>query len=68
MVKKYRLITFNCYQCGQEVKVLFRNNGNLQFSILDKLYSVHDVLSDLGYYVCISCNHKSKIKFNYIFS
>lgn len=67
-MKKYRLLTFPCFQCGVRVKVLFRNNGSLQFSILVKLYDESDVLTGLGYYVCTECNHKSKIKFNYIFN
>ena len=61
------MITFQCYQCGQEVKVLFRNDGSLQFSILDKIYNQNDVLTNLGYYVCVDCNHKSKVRFHYIF-
>lgn len=68
MAKKYRLLSYICRECGLKVKVLIRENGSLIFSILDKLHSSEQVLTENGYYVCIECKKVASLKFEYIFS
>lgn len=68
MSKKYRLITYTCQECGLKVKILVKENGSLIFSILDKLLSSEQVLSNLGYYVCIECKARANLRFEYIYS
>lgn len=66
-MKEYRLITFICNQCGIKIKALIRSKEGIIFDINDKLYSPNDVLSELGYYVCIICKSKQDIRFEYIY-
>ena len=68
MSKKYRLISYDCQECGLRVKILIKKDGSLIFSILDKLHSSEQVLTDLGYYICIECHTRSNLRFSIIFS
>ena len=55
------IITFKCYHCGIIYKVRIKD-GNFTFSCMDKLYSSNDVLTDKGYFVCVQCKKRTKIK------
>ena len=68
MSKKYRLIGYECSECGLQIKILIKKDGSLIFSILDKLHSSEQVLTELGYYICIECRHRSSLRFQYIYS
>jgi len=68
MSKKYRLITYACQECGLKVKILIKENGNLIFSILDKLHSSEEVLTKLGYYWCIECKTRANLRFEFIYN
>ena len=52
----YRLITFQCRECGVVVRVLVKDNTNLTFSIIGKLHSERECTNKSGYFHCIECN------------
>ena len=72
------IITFQCQECGVIVKALVQFkmnpisnkwNSNISFSIMDKLYSKEQCLTDLGYFLCIDCHKRSThIKFDKVYS
>ena len=53
----YHLITFRCKECGEKIKILIRDNHDLVFSILDKLHSEKQCLTEHGNFKCIICNN-----------
>ena len=65
-MKEFKLITFRCYHCSLQVKAFIKKD-KISFSINGNLYSEKDVLSKLGYYVCINCHKKSNIQFEYVY-
>ncbi len=67
-MKEYKLISYTCLECGIKVKILFKKDGSVLFSILDKLHSSEQVLTDLGYYICIECHTRSNLRFSIIYS
>ena len=60
------LITFMCYDCGL-IYIVRIKDGNFTFSCMDKLYSSADVLTNAGYFVCVHCKKRTKIRFEKVY-
>lgn len=57
------LITFVCVYCGSVIHAHIGKKNKIIFSINDKLFNSKDVLSELGYYVCVDCNELTDMRF-----
>ena len=51
----YRLITFQCKECGMVHTVMIRDNYDLVFSTECGLHSEKQCLDKSGYFKCIIC-------------
>lgn len=64
--KEYRLITFDCEQCGVIIKAYLKGS-EIQFLVNEKLYSEKDMLTSLGYFVCNHCYNVNSIRFEFVY-
>lgn len=66
-MREIRLITFSCSYCGSLVKGYMNTNGSITFSVINKLHSSKDCLSESGYYICVECKSINNIKFEFVY-
>lgn len=64
--KEYRLITFDCEQCGVIIKAYLKGS-EIRFLIDGKEYSEKEMITELGYFVCNKCFNKNSIRFEFVY-